>query len=361
MFVKKYEVESLEEGLKQIRKELGPQALILGTQKKKSGLLGKTLIEITVAYEQKEEKKPQTLDPKMLEKVFPHRKTGVVHGQEKTERKTASRASKYVEILDEPSGRTGLSPKPVRRNPFEIEFIRLGISPAMSKELGLKLLRDYPEAPEDGVSSEKFKCEVLGQRLKTMDWNDLQAHSNWALVGTAGVGKTTSVVKLALMLKQQRKQVSMSSLDNRKVVSGIEMNQYSRMLRVPLKKFDEARGQGINLVDTPSLRLDHPDSNWSLVKKLETVPTSIFLCLEGSLRFAEMMRTIDYAQTLFPIKAIFITKMDLVTQAGFLVDLVQQSRLPICALSQSQSLQELIKLPTPRSLSQIVLHRGETP
>ncbi|NBW99547.1 hypothetical protein EBR03_08250, partial [bacterium] len=110
MFVKKYEVESLEEGLKQIRKELGPQALILGTQKKKSGLLGKALIEITVAYEQKEEKKPQTLDPKMLEKVFPHRKTGVVHGQEKTDRKTASRNSKYVEILDEPSGRTSPSP-----------------------------------------------------------------------------------------------------------------------------------------------------------------------------------------------------------------------------------------------------------
>ncbi len=63
MFVKKFEAESLEEGLRRVKRELGPAALILSTQKKKSGMLGKYTVEITAAYENKSTPAPAAKAP----------------------------------------------------------------------------------------------------------------------------------------------------------------------------------------------------------------------------------------------------------------------------------------------------------
>jgi flagellar biosynthesis protein FlhF len=360
MFVKKFEAETLEQGLKKIRQELGPNALILGTQKKKNGLLGKGFIEITVAAEKKPEPAKKEIDEQALARLFPHRKENetvarVEVRQTPVTKKAVGSSARYIDIEDEPSK---ASLKPSNKNRYELEFVRLGISQQASKDLGNRLICDFPEGLSDPQSVENKKGRLLLSQMRTLNPNTLLDRKAWAVVGTAGSGKTTSLVKLALYLRQQNKPAFLSTLDSRKVVSAVEMSQYSRMLKIPLKKMEETGTPGIQLIDTPSIRLDSEQSNWGLVKKLEANRPSVFLCLEATHRLPEMMRIVDLAQTLFSIEAILLTKMDLVTQTGFIYDLLNLTKLPICAVSQSQSFKDSIQFPDPAGLSQLILRRG---
>ena len=347
MIVKKFEAETLEQGLKNIRHELGPDALILGTQRKRNGILGKGMIEITAAYEKKEEKKSAPVDSQLLMQVFPHRK-----GPQDSKRMPA----RYIEIEDSAEKNTSVAP---RKSRYETDFLRAGLSAHSAKELAIKLVCDHPEDLNDPEMLEKQKVRLLGSALKCMKMSDLVSKKAIAFWGTAGSGKTTSLVKFALFLKQQSRGVSLTSLDSRKVVSGLEMAQYSRMLRVPFRKVEDSKSSGIQLIDTPSLRLDSEDANWGIVKKLESLQASTILCLEATLRLPEMLRAIDIAQSFTPVEAIWITKMDLATQSGFLYDLIKQTKIPICAVSQSQSFQEKISFPEPVSLGRTIIKRGE--
>jgi len=359
MFVKKYESETLEQGLKKIRTELGPDALILSTQRKKAGLLGKSTVEITAAYQKKNEPPKPTLKEEDLAKIFPHRKEQEITSMGNSSKKLSESKSRYIEIDSPANGHSQTAGAPVKKGRAEMEFIRLGISPEVSKELGIKWVCDYPETLAQPQSAELTKSRILAHRLKTLSLGELLSRKSWAVIGTAGSGKTTTVVKLAASLRQQNKAPFLSSLDTRKVVSGIEMSQYSRLLRVPLKKAHEHPGHGIQLIDTPSIQMNYQENNWNLVKQLEGLKATILLCLEGTLRLAEMNRIVETAQSLFSVEALLLTKMDLVTQAGFIVDLQRQTKLPIFAFSQSQSLKDLIHFPDSTGLSQIILKRGE--
>ena len=361
MFVKKFEAETLEQGLDRIRSELGPDALILNTQKRKTGLLGKTTVEITAAFQPKKhlkEKPQQTLNEMDLARVFPHRKNDALSVHSEGSRKRAKLEARYVEIDSDFKNpvSTSLTPKKGRT---ESEFTRLGISAEVSKELSVKWICDYPETLNHSEAAESTKNRILASRLKTLPLGELLNRPSWALVGTAGSGKTTSIVKLAAFLRQQSKTPFLSSLDTRKVVSGIEMGQYSRLLKIPLKKINEHPGHGVQLIDTPSIRLDFQENNWALVKQLEGLKAAVILCLEATLRLPEMNRIVETAQSLFSVEALLLTKMDLVMQAGFILDLQRQSKLPIFALSQSQSFKDLIHFPDSNALSQIILKRGE--
>ncbi|NBX75816.1 MAG: hypothetical protein EBQ92_04620 [Proteobacteria bacterium] len=360
MFVKKFEAETLEQGLKKIRQELGPNALILGTQKKKNGLLGKGFIEITVAAEKKPETPKNDIDEQTLARLFPHRKTNEVEKKAEAQskpvvKKVSGSFSRYIDIEDEPHR---ASAKPTNKNRYELEFLRLGISQQASKELGNRLLCDFPEGLSDPQSVENKKGKLLLNQMRTLNPSHLLDRKAWTVIGTAGSGKTTSLVKLALYLRQVNKPAFLSTLDSRKVVSAVEMSQYSRMLKIPLKKMEETATPGIQLIDTPSIRLDSEQSNWGLVKKLEANRPAVFLSLEATLRLPEMMRIVELAQTLFSIEAILLTKMDLVTQTGFIYDLLNQTKLPICAVSQSQSFKDSIHFPDATGLSQLILRRG---
>jgi len=356
MFVKKFEAETLEQGLKKIRQELGPNALILGTQKRKNGILGKGYVEITVAAEKKPEPVKATIDEKALARVFPHRKdTETEVAKSPVAKRGGAPSARYIDIEDEPHRSAS---KPSNKNRYELEFIRLGISQQASKELGMRLICDFPEGLSDPQSVENKKSKILMAQMRTLNPTTLLDRKSWAVIGTAGSGKTTCLVKLALYLRQQNKPAFLSSLDSRKVVSAVEMSQYSRMLKIPYKKMEETATPGIQLIDTPSIRLDSEQSNWGLVKKLEANRPSVFLCLEATHRLPEMMRIVEVAQSLFPIEAILLTKMDLVTQTGFIYDLLNQTKLPICAVSQSQSFKDSIQIPDQTRLSQLILRRG---
>lgn len=357
MFVKKFEAESLEQGLKNIRQELGPDTLILGTQKKKGGLLGKSFVEITAAYEKKTSPVPVSVDEATLMKVFPHRKYGSFDNTAPKQVRASKAIKHYMDIQDEPVAPPKKTSKSAK---FEEGFVRLGFSQESSRELALKLSFDFADEDiTDPLALDRVKVRLIMGNLKTLNHTDFVDQKSWAVVGTSGSGKTSGIIKLALLLRSMGKTVYLSSLDSRKVTSAAEMTCYSKLLRVPLKKPEKNTSTSIQLVDTPALQLNTQDNNIDLSGKLESLSTSVILALEGTNRLTEMIRVVETAQTAFPVRAILLTKMDIASQRGVIYDLQKRTKLPLVSISHSCSFKNGLKLLGQRELAQYILRRGE--
>lgn len=71
MQVKKFEAPTLQEALDQVKKELGPEAIILQTRKGRRGfgLLSKPMVELTVAVSDRSQQKRQAVDRRMTDET----------------------------------------------------------------------------------------------------------------------------------------------------------------------------------------------------------------------------------------------------------------------------------------------------
>lgn len=246
----------------------------------------------------------------------------------------------------------------VRKNTVVEDFTRLGISAGVAQELSRTCFLGTKARDESGHEFIDIKKRVISQRVQTIPLENLLTSKRIAMVGTAGSGKTMGLVKLALMLKKKKVDVCFSSLDSRKVTSQLEMSQYGKILRVPIKEIDKKSAHEVQLIDTPSLRLDSEESNWLLVKQLGGVPTSVLLCLEATMRLTEMIRVYELTKRFFAVEAFFISKLDLTMLSGAIVDLSVQTRIPICGVNSSQSYNSPLNFYNSTELSDVILQRG---
>jgi ethanolamine utilization protein EutP (predicted NTPase) len=168
-----------------------------------------------------------------------------------------------------------------------------------------------------------------------------------ALVGNAGVGKTTTIAKLAAQFQLiHKKTVGLLSLDRRRV-GGIEQLQcYADSMRLPLEvpmtesDLPQARARlsqcRIVLIDTPALNPGDPNGIAhikSQLKALGVVKTLLVLSAES--REEDLQDTTFRYTTLNPVGAV-ITKTDLTRSYTDLVNFLCRQTLPVFYFSNGQ-------------------------
>lgn len=343
MFVKKFEAESLEGALEKVKSELGPHALILSTQRKKDGWFNKPIVEVTAATG----KKSASNEATKLEEIFPHRKN----------QSPGKNAKKYIEIEGDSEVPEAKSRK-VTSTKYEEGFLKLGISPEYSRELSQKLAADFPKSDLQVVTFlEKAKCRLLSAGLRTVAPQDVVSKDgSWVAIGTAGSGKTSLLVKLALHLKNKEKvAVSLVSTDERKILGRSELSAYAKLIKVPFHTDVASKTAKMTLIDCPALSLKESDD----LKEIEKVGhhRSVVVVLDAATRLTEMKRVLDYSLQFSP-KAIAFTRLDLVSQRGVIYDILRTTKLPLLGVSESPSFKVPFRFFTPTELANYILRRG---
>lgn len=242
MHVKRYEAATLEAALAQVKAELGPEALILSTRtlqrgRNAFGLFSRRVVEVQAARERSE----ASLGPE----------------------------HSMSEAFDEGPGRTNPGGRPERAD-FELE-IRAELR-ALHTAVA-ELARSRPAPPATACGAEGLEgFEALGGRLigagigsdtaarLVAGWRerravepdlDLPTHMRRLLeplcvpprfadpprvrlvVGAPGVGKTTSLAKLAARNEEGEREVALVALDHDRIGASDALRRYAALLEAP--------------------------------------------------------------------------------------------------------------------------------
>lgn len=185
-----------------------------------------------------------------------------------------------------------------------------------------------------------------------------------ALVGPTGVGKTTTIAKLAArhMITHGPGSLALLSTDQRRVGAQEQLRAFARILGVPhihctpgqepRRLLEELRGKRLMLVDTAGIgqrdaklpaHLDALRAVGEQVRSYLVLPATADLC------------TLDQVAVAFrdaPLSGSIITKVDESARLGNALSVVIRHELPVAYLGVGQSVPEHLELASARRLVQ---------
>jgi flagellar biosynthesis protein FlhF len=186
------------------------------------------------------------------------------------------------------------------------------------------------------------------------------------VVGPTGVGKTTSIAKLATeqILKQKRR-VAMITTDVYRIGAVEQLKTYAGILNVPIevvRSAEELEQALINLKNFDLIYMDTTGRNYKEIKYLETVNEFLKQPIESENYLALSLTTkYEDIQILLerfldsPVKKVILTKFDETSSYGAILNIAFHFPYQIAYITNGQSVPEDITATDPALLTSYLL------
>lgn len=402
MKIKKYLVKDIKDALIQIKQELGENAVILQTRKiRKGGFLGifggEIFTEVTAVAEEEvnTDIKRRKLDNRedtiynLREVLSQNIKKGndtedtFIGYKKKDKDKKNNNIEKIKESLRSSKDITK-EIEEIRRmfanldakiemlssglNEYPVKLRRLFnnmIEQSINKGLAMKILQELKNGKLDietddffNMVSEKFKNLI---KIETPDiGNGISI-----FLGPTGVGKTTTLAKLAANLKiKQKKRVAILTIDTYRIAAVSQLKTYSEIMNIPFFVAytpEEARNIGTSLENYDSVLIDTAGRSQKDETHLEELrkyvdminPNYRFLLLNISVNLRDSIEIVSRFVVCRPTHLIF-TKLDETSSYGNILNITTRFDLPIAFVTTGQNVPDDIEEAEARRLSTII-------
>lgn len=357
MQVRKYLASSLQEAMNRVRAELGKDAVIIQTQKIRVGgfwgLFGRPMIEVTAAVESKTEVAAAIGQTAPAELFSIQEEMGAM----------VAMVGRMVRRLETPQDLAELPPE-VR------ETYAILTSAGVEEDLAHDLVSRAASKAKAGKATDSRKAvrglieEILGEP-RTIEAEPSQ-RKKVALLGPTGVGKTTTMAKLAAYYTLGRKlNVALITADTYRIAAVEQLKTYSEIIGVPLfvvftpKELEDTmkknQHRDLILLDTAGrshrnlpqmaelkafLEVFKPDESY-LVMSLTTAD-------RDAQELADAYQTIGYDRLLF-------TKLDESSCRGLLLNVVARARRPLSYITTGQNVPDDIEVANPAKITKLIL------
>jgi flagellar biosynthesis GTPase FlhF len=226
--------------------------------------------------------------------------------------------------------------------------------------------------PLDVHGAKNLLMSRLKERIPIGGGLDLSGTSlRVAFLGPAGVGKTTTVARLAVYWTFKEKKVSLISLDSHRIAGSQPLKAYGKILGVSvdiastpeeLKRLVNSRqDKDLILIDTPggSFRDDtHLKRLKAFLDKVE--PVDRHLLLSAPTKEEDLAATVEgYGQVAFDY--LIFTKLDEACNGGTLVNELIRVQKPLSYLTVGQRVPEDIEVATRERVIGLLSKKGEGP
>lgn len=217
------------------------------------------------------------------------------------------------------------------------------------------LARDYAaKYDKDLVGEQAFRAilSTIAKDIKTTDNTLLKKGGVYAFMGPTGVGKTTSIAKLAAQytLRHGSGKVALLTTDSYRIGAYEQLKVFSKLLDAPLREVSDENGlraalrsfenKELILIDTAGMsQRDIKMQSQLKVFTSKRVDVKSYLVLSATcqrLVLASALSTFHKAN----IDAVLITKVDEGISLGGILSLIISNQLPISYLCNGQHIPE---------------------
>lgn len=375
MQIKKFEAPTMQEALDTIKKDLGPDAIILRTRKNRGGLglFSKESVEVTVAISDRfpnKKRNPQTSE--RVELSQSHTKDSQVA------------QSRYIDIQDtqreiDLAGTVAmLERSDLMRPEFQELFEQLVIN-GVDRRLSFGLIKKaaFQLGPEIPMSLDRLIDQVAHEIIATTQvvspWagvhsreDDRSSPAVVAMIGPTGVGKTTTIAKIASDASLRRKlKVGLVNLDSYKVSSFDQLGTYARILNLPFRSvvsvddlkvaLKDFQGMDLILVDTTGRSPRDAELLREMQETLQLVPgVHSNLVVSATTRDSEL-RDVMTRFSIFEPHGVIVSKLDEAMLYGCIYNISQKSKLPLVCFTTGQNVPEDIEEATAERVVALIL------
>jgi len=406
MNAKTYRAKTIQEALDQIKRELGPEAVILSTQpimtRGALGLRRKQNWEITAAAvkpEPRPERESEPVDSTFQVKDNVNIKSStrqhnrpsilglssdVTHNNpvlpaeapaiSKRLRYSDSRMEDLLDEITELKRSVRLIGKAIPGTSADAggifaELVGQGVDHELADQLVTKESRSNPAPSElrERVRRGLVEMLVIDPAAEFIGRNQVVS----AFVGPTGAGKTTTIAKLAGHAKvRHKKRVALISTDMFRVGGHEQLARYGELLGVPTYACAE-HGALKNLIatldDRDLIMIDTPGTGPADLGRLNAleavigaVSVRVHLVLAAGTRSEDIAQIVKRFHRFSPRRAV-ITKMDETEPKGALVSDILRNEMPISFLTNGQRVPEDLVIPSADELARYLLPAQKAP
>lgn len=238
-----------------------------------------------------------------------------------------------------------------RRHPQRMLLIRRLRELGLSAALAQKIANEIPEQP-DMERAWRQALALFAHYLPVTN-DDILTHGGIvALVGPTGVGKTTTVAKLAAryLLRHGPRSVAMITADDQRIGAHEQLKIYGQILDIPVRlardhqslqaALTELRAHRLILIDTAGMS----QRDLRLAEQLSLVragspAVKLYLVLAANAQIAALDETVA-AFTPGTVHGAIITKVDETSSLGGVLSVLGARSLPVAYVSEGQRVPE---------------------
>lgn len=371
MLVKRYVVREMPEAMSKIKEDLGTDAIILSTKKVHSkglfGLFRQTQIEVVAAADRGQTTTtPQPrAQPVATSALATMPKQGGAVGQAASEVDQLKRMIANLLFKDS-------SQLPESVQAWEQRLRQNGIS----SEVGHRWMMHALQRCGDSVpTEERLKAElyeVISEAVQIHSSKLLATSSTpsdqriIAFVGPTGVGKTTTIAKIAAMQSlREGKKVALITTDTYRIAAFEQLRTYAEILNIPVEvvfsdqdvpaAFERLTDRDLILVDTAGRNFTQ-QSNLSEVRKFLTAisPDETYLVLSLTHKSQDIHRIVNHFQEI-GIDKLICTKLDETSEYGILYSLPAEFGIPVGYITMGQQVPDDIEHPSVEKLASLIM------
>lgn len=398
MQVKVFEAEDMRSALEKVKKDLGPDALILSTRsapKGRFGSRGKGGIEVTAAVD-KDLEAAGTANSS--EKCFqahlknherrsapeqepePKEDTALLEELRQMKHSFQDLAREFSRVRDRGSDYRSSNPAGEHKQgsvegitDFTPELSELGIGEQacrmISQMITARADSDTAEDPEQpGDFLESFIADSLKMENPLAGLG--RGQKRLVFIGPTGVGKTTTIAKVAAScMLNHGKKIALATIDNYRIAAVEQLKIYGQIMEIPVEVarvpeqldeiFSRHQDKDLILVDTAGRSPKDKIRQQELSDFLDPgLQTENHLVLSAATRERELHAVIDRFGHL-NLHGLVMTKLDECDVLGQVLNVGLESACPLSFLTNGQKVPEDLLLPEPRLLAEMILNPDE--
>lgn len=355
---KVFKADNIQQAIADIKQALGPEAMILNTRKiskKPLDPYSKTMFEVEAALPQCET--PVKADSHLIESI----------------KEDIADIKDLISIAGFGNGMQNMVCNHFESVGILASLLRAGVSESNAGSIIKKAsyLMDENTDPEPKIKSlKKWVMHQCLNQISTRDYFNKDYRSGMphvaAFVGPTGVGKTTTIAKLAARLRFQKKmKVGLISIDNYRVGAFEQLKAYASIMGLACVSafnsqdltcaIDRMKSMDMVLIDTAGHSHFDKSRIDEIVELIHTdfrISTHLVLSVTSE---STIMKDAASAFSVFKPDTVVFTKIDETKRCGKILDQMKDLRLPVSLIANGQRVPEDLIVPDKRQLLKIIL------